>query len=152
MRIKSWVKAKKTDDYVLTKLKLNELSDIALMEHANFKIFEQFKIAGWLKEQATTTKAWKDLGLDRLSVAEVLEAAAFSTYVQYVLALNEKAKKIDFHNWKTLFGGGSETEFLVKVTTLVRKGRGITDLKLMVGSGSRSLEQEHNSIESPFVT
>ncbi|ETK79501.1 hypothetical protein L915_14654 [Phytophthora nicotianae] len=132
LRIKSWIKKGKPDEYVMNKLKLTGLIGRALTEDPNFKYFQKFKVDGWLKKEASTTTAWDDLDI---ALGEVTKVDTFRIYEQYITELNKKAENIHWDQWSNLFGGGSETELVAKVLILKKLGRtNAFDIGNMVGS------------------
>ncbi|KAG1706125.1 hypothetical protein DVH05_002685 [Phytophthora capsici] len=131
-KIKSWVKNKKTDEYVLKKLGLSTLTGKDLVNAPKYSQFQDFKVGMWLKEATPTTTVFNTLGLNKVEGA-VENADDFGTYVKYVITLGEKADNYPLSQWPRLFGGGSLEQLELKRKILRLQKRNVLEINFMLG-------------------
>lgn len=92
-RIKTWITAKKSDNYVKRVLGMEGLTGAALTSHPKSKTYQKFKLGDWLKKDTSTAQVWDDLGMAALREADVPNADGFGTYFLYMLAYDRKIQK-----------------------------------------------------------
>ncbi|POM66420.1 Avr1 secreted RxLR effector peptide protein [Phytophthora palmivora] len=138
-QINSWIKAGKTDDFVMNTLGLTGLTGEKLKNNPNFKKFQAFQVGRWLKENTPTSSVLEKLKLNELDYAALITADGYNTYVKYVFDLGKRANKYNIEDWPTLFGTGT-IEQLKHRAGLLRWVHN-EDLDMFMASTIRTIEQ-----------
>ncbi|OWY94025.1 RxLR effector protein, partial [Phytophthora megakarya] len=93
-KVRLWLEAERTDEYVLNALKLNGLDDAAMKTHQNYKYYQRFtrkaleyRVAKWFIKKRTTFSVWDELGFKTIQpkqLDQITNNVNFGVYKQYV--------------------------------------------------------------------
>ncbi|KAJ8531912.1 hypothetical protein ON010_g14050 [Phytophthora cinnamomi] len=89
-KVNKLAKSGKSDDFVKQKLKLDGLSDEALVASPQFKYYMKFwlktekeRLKKWLEDGLPPYEAWANLGLERMDSAKREQSATYKAYMRY---------------------------------------------------------------------
>ncbi|OWY96513.1 RxLR effector protein [Phytophthora megakarya] len=145
--VERWVKADKSDEFVLKKLKLTGLAGNALKRNKNYVFFENFvkmrdtnRVNTWLANDVPTYDVWKTLGFDHVrtmkDLGKIGDSDAYKLYMRYAYAFDDRVHtKFDQNNVipTVISSEASWAEKLSRTATWITKVRSDTYVKMALG-------------------
>ncbi|KAF4032538.1 hypothetical protein GN244_ATG15558 [Phytophthora infestans] len=101
LRTATWIETGRTDDYVKTTLRLDNLFGAALKSAPNYMYYEHFLNAlegrileVWLSKGVPTKNVWATYKLDDIPTAQLNDNDGFKTYLRYAIMEDNKIFKL----------------------------------------------------------
>ncbi|KAE8994427.1 hypothetical protein PR002_g19929, partial [Phytophthora rubi] len=148
VKVRWWLEAEKSDDYVKKALKLDGLKGEALTTNKNYKAFryfvkkaEGYRLSKWYRHEYNTYQAWKEMGFVKITKASDLDKIRntdqFRVYKRYVNTLDSQLL------WRLEQGmnppavfvtrGPSKAELTARTEIMAEAGRSVAYAKVALG-------------------
>ncbi|KAE9237513.1 hypothetical protein PF005_g642 [Phytophthora fragariae] len=148
VKVRWWLEAEKSDDYVKKALKLDGLKGEALTTNKNYKAFryfvkkaEGYRLSKWYRHEYNTYQAWKEMGFVKITKAsdlgKIRNTDQFRVYKRYVNTLDSQLL------WRLEQGmnppavfvtrGPSEAELTARTEIMAEAGRSVAYAKVALG-------------------
>ncbi|OWZ01355.1 RxLR effector protein [Phytophthora megakarya] len=162
--VERWVKADKSDEFVLTKLKLNGLTGNALKTSKNYVYFEHFlkmrdtnRVNTWLAKNVPTYDVWKTLGFDHvrtfMDMKKIAHTDAYQLYLRYAHAFDDHANTNFIQNKvapTVISSDASWAEKISRTSAWITAGRSEAYVKTVLGLDKLPLNGRYVSTNYQF--